>query len=310
VAETRTFDELRRRARAAGPAAVALVGADSESGLRALALAAGEGLARAALVGDEAAARGLLDRAGIAGLDQARYVPAGSPAEAAAAAVALARAGEASVLLKGSLRTDQLMRAVLDRDRGLRTGGLLSDVLLYEDGVSGARRLVGITDGGINPAPDVEALKQIVANAVAVFRALGYRRPRVALLSATEAVSDAVPSTVLARAVADWAARAMDDADVDGPLALDNALLPAAAEAKGIGGPVAGRADIMVAPSIDAGNILGKAAKYLAGSITAHVVVGARVPILIPSRVESAEDKLHSVALGVLVGQARTEVTE
>jgi phosphate butyryltransferase len=304
VAEIRTFDELRQRARAAGPAAVALVGADSESGLQALALAAGEGLARAVLVGDEAVTRGLLERAGIAGMDDARYVPVACPAEAAAAAVALARSGEASVLLKGSLRTDQLMRAVLDRDRGLRTGRLLSDVLLYEDGVSGTRRLVGITDGGINPAPDVEAMKQIVANAVAVFRALGFTRPRAALLSATEAVSDAVPSTVAARAVAAWAARALADADVDGPLALDNALLPAAAEAKRIGGPVAGRADIMVAPSIDAGNILGKAAKYLAGSITAHVVVGARVPILIPSRVESAQDKLHSVALGVLVGNA------
>jgi phosphate butyryltransferase len=216
--------------------------------------------------------------------------------------VALARGGEVSVLLKGALRTDQLLRAVLDRDRGLRTGRLLSDVLLYEDTLSGDTRLVGVTDGGINPSPDVEALKQIVANAVEVFHALGFVRPRVALLSATEAVTEAVPSTVAARAVAEWAASSLDDADVEGPLALDNALLPAAAEAKGMGGPVAGRADIMVTPSIEAGNILGKGVKYLAGSITAHVVVGARVPILIPSRVESAEDKLHSIALGLLVG--------
>jgi phosphate butyryltransferase len=212
------------------------------------------------------------------------------------------------VLLTGSLRTDQLVRAVLYRSRGLRTGRLLSDVLLYQDTLSGRPRLVGVTDGGINPAPDVEALTEIVRNGVDVLTALGFGRPRVAMLSATEAVSDGVPSTVAARAVADWAATALSHADVDGPLALDNALLESAARAKGIAGPVAGRADLMVTPSIDAGNILGKGVKYLAGSITAHVVVGARVPILIPSRVESAADKLHSIALGVvLAGSERAQ---
>jgi phosphate butyryltransferase len=160
-----------------------------------------------------------------------------------------------------------------------------------------------VTDGGINPLPDPESLRRIVANAVAVFRALGFVRPRVALLSATEAVSDRVPSTVVARRVAEWATAALPDADVDGPFALDNALLPSAARAKRIGGPVAGRA---VVPSIEAGNILGKGVKYLGGSITAHVVVGARVPVLIPSRVESATDKLHSIALGALVARATT----
>jgi phosphate butyryltransferase len=298
------FEELRARARAAGPAPVALVGADGESGLRALGAATLEGIAEPVLVGDETEARRRVAAAGIAGLDRARYVPARGGEAAAAAAVAEAAAGRVAVLLKGSLRTDQLLRAVLDRDAGLRTGRLLSDVLLYEDVLSGQRRLVAVTDGGINPAPDLEALKRIVENAVAVLRALGWSRPRVALLSATEAVSDAVPSTTTARAVAEWARSALPDADVAGPLALDNALLPAAAEAKGIAGPVAGRADVLVAPSIDAGNILGKGVKYLGGSITAHVVTGARVPVLIPSRVESADDKLHSIALGVLVARA------
>jgi phosphate butyryltransferase len=296
------FEELLARAERSGGAAVAVVGADSDSALRAVAAAALAGIASPVLVGDAAAARSRIAAAGIDGLDGARFVSAAGAEGAAETAVALARGGEVSVLLKGALRTDQLLRAVLDRDRGLRTGRLLSDVLLYEDTLSGYTRLVGVTDGGINPSPDVEALKQIVANAVEVLHALGFVRPRVALLSATEAVTDAVPSTVAARAVAEWAASALDDADVDGPLALDNALLPAAAEAKGMGGPVAGRADIMVTPSIEAGNILGKGVKYLAGSITAHVVVGARVPILIPSRVESAEDKLHSIALGLLAG--------
>lgn len=295
------FDELLERARQGDAVPVALVGAASTSGLRALAAATSQGIADPVLVGEADEVVRILEDAGIEGLDGARWVSAVGSEEVGAAAMELARLGEVALLLKGSLRTDQLMRAALDRELGLRTGRLLSDVLLYEDTLSGQARLVGVTDGGINPAPDVEALKQIVANAVDIFHALGFQRPRVALLSATEAVSDAVPSTVAARAVAEWASEALADADVDGPLALDNALLDSAAAAKGISGPVAGRADILVTPSLDAGNILGKGVKYLGGSITAHVVVGARVPILIPSRVESAQDKLHSIALGALV---------
>ena len=303
MAAPRSFQELRDRARAGSPVAVAVVAAESASALRAVAAAAADGFARPVLVGDPGGIRGAIEKAGIDGLEDARFVAAEDDGAAARVAVALARDGEVGVLLKGALRTDQLMRAVLDRDEGLRTGRLLSDVLLYEDTLAGATRLVGVTDGGINPAPDREALQQIVANAVEVLLALGWDRPRVALLSATEAVTESVPSTVTARAVADWAADALPHADVAGPLALDNALLTSAAEAKGITGPVAGRADIMVAPTIEAGNILGKGVKYLGGSITAHVVVGARAPILIPSRVESAEDKLHSIALGVVTAE-------
>lgn len=299
----RSFAELRARARETAPVPVAVVGAESATALAAAAAATTQGIAVPVLVGDRARAQTVLDAEGIRGLDDARWVEADSPESSAAAAVALARSGEVALLLKGALRTDQLLRAVLDREHGLRTGRLLSDVLIYEDTLSGSVRLVGVTDGGITPVPDADALRQIVANAVGVFHALGCPRPRVALLSATEAVSDAVPSTMLAREVADWAARELPDADVDGPFALDNALLPSAAHAKGITGPVAGCADVMVAPGIDAGNILGKGVKYLGGSITAHVVVGAAVPILIPSRVESAEDKLHSIALGALVGR-------
>ena len=303
-----SFDALRARARSGPPVGVAVVAAESETALRAVATAVREGFARAVLVGQAAGIRAAVAEAGLAGADAplagARVVDTPDADAAARTAVALARDGEVGVLLKGALRTDQLMKAVLDRDEGLRTGRLLSDVLLYQDTLAGTARLVGVTDGGINPAPGADALRQITANAVGVLRTLGWERPRVALLSATEAVTDAVPSTVAARAVADWAVDHLPDADVAGPLALDNALLASAAEAKGITGPVAGHADIMVAPSIEAGNILGKAVKYLAGSITAHVVVGARVPILIPSRVESAEDKLHSIALGALAARA------
>lgn len=298
---TTTFAGLRDQARTAGPLTVAVVAADSPTALHASAAAAREGIAEPVLVGDPSLVRDAIAREGLDTLRDARVVEAGGPDAAARAAVDLARRGEARVLLKGALRTDQLLRAVLDRDAGLRTDRLLSDVLLYEDTLSGVSRLVGVTDGGINPAPDASALWQIVLNGIQVMRLLGLDRPRVALLSATEAVTESLPSTILARELVDRAGERLPDADVAGPFALDNALLPSAARAKGITGPVAGRADLMVAPSIEAGNILGKAVKYLGGSITAHVIVGAAVPVLIPSRVESAEDKLHSMALGVLL---------
>ena len=293
------FDELRARARARGRARVAVVGADSATALGAVLAAAAEGFAQPVLVGEEERIRALAAARGLE-VRHADWVPAVSPERAAESAAALAGAGEVDVLLKGSLRTDQLLRAVLDRRHELRTGRLLSDVLLYEDVLSGSKRLVGITDGGINPAPDEAALRQIVANAVELFRALGWDRPKVALLSATEAVTEAVASTVVARRLQEDPG-GLGECDVAGPLALDNALVAEAARAKGIGGPVAGRADILAVPGIEAGNVLGKSVKYFGASITAHVVVGARVPVLIPSRVESEADKLHSIALGVLV---------
>ncbi|HOG29244.1 MAG TPA: phosphate acyltransferase [Vicinamibacterales bacterium] len=292
--------EIRTAARQRGPLRVAVVDADDDVALTAAALAAEQGIATAVLVGDEARIR---ERAGRLGLDAAlataEYAAADAPA---AAAARLAADGGADMLLKGRLRTDELMRAVLDKSLGLRTGRLLSDVLLYEDVVSGTRRLVGVTDGGLNVAPDLAQKKQIVLNAIGVLRAVGLARPKIAILSATEAVSAAVPSTVDARALTEMGeAGEFGDADVFGPLALDNALLESAARGKGITHPVAGHADCLVVANIETGNALAKAAKYLAGSSCAHVVVGARLPILIPSRVESAEDKLNAIALGVLV---------
>lgn len=301
----RTFAELEQAALEAGPRRVAVVGTGGASSLAALDTAVTAGLAVPVLVGDAGAARQLVAQQELEALRDARVEDV-AEGDAAARAAALAGAGEVDVLLKGSLRTDELLRAVLDRRHGLRTGRLLSDVLLYEDTLSGQTRLVGVTDGGINVAPDHGQKRQIVANAINVFRALGFERPRVALMSATEAVTAAIPSTVAWRDLAAEAAATADPedplahADIQGPLALDNALLERAARAKGITGPVAGRADIMVTANIEAGNILGKAVKYLGGSITAHVVAGARVPVLIPSRVESAEDKRMSIALGVL----------
>lgn len=296
------FDVLQDRVQSGGRRRVALVAAHDPAALTALDTGYDLGITEAVLIGDSARLDAMLEEAGLSALaGAARVVHEPDEDAAAAKAVAMARAGQVDVLLKGQLRTEQLMRAVLAPD-GLRTGRLLSDVLLYEDDVAGYRRLVGVTDGGINVNPGLEEHGEIIRNAVQVLHVLGWDRPRVALLSATEAVTESVPSTVQARQLTEMAASGgLGDCHVFGPLALDNALSEAAARKKGIDSEVAGRVDMMVVPNIEAGNILGKAVKYLGGAACGHVVVGAAVPILIPSRAESEVDKLNSLILGVLV---------
>ena len=241
--------EMRAAAQKLGPVRVAVVDADDDVALTAAALAAEQRIATAVLVGDEARIRERVERLGLAAsLADAEYVSTGAPALVAAR---IASEGRADMLLKGHLRTDELMRAVLDKSLGLRTGRLLSDVLLYEDVVSGTRRLVGVTDGGLNVAPDLAQKRQIVMNAIDVLRRVGAARPKIAILSATEAVSQAVPSTLDARALTEMGeAGEFGDEDVFGPLALDNALLESAARGKGITHPVAGHADCMVVANI------------------------------------------------------------
>ncbi|HVP53688.1 MAG TPA: phosphate acyltransferase [Candidatus Eisenbacteria bacterium] len=292
------FAELRDRARALGPKRVAVVAPD-EVALTAAHSALQLGIAVPVLIGDERLIRSEVQALGLSALFAgSELVPAD---HAPATAVRMAANGEVDALLKGHLRTDELLHAVLDKAAGLRTGRLLSDVLLYEDTLAGEPRLVGISDGGLNIAPTLEQKREIVLNAIAVMRCLGLRRPKIAIMSATEAVSKSVPSTEDARALTEMARSGLfGEADLFGPLALDCALLQSAAQAKGITHPVAGYADCMVVPNIESGNLLGKAVKYLGGSLCAHVVAGAKVPILIPSRVESVNDKVNSIALGVL----------
>ncbi len=294
-----SFTQLRAQARQTGPRRLAIVVADDEVALTAADQALQLGIATPVLLGnldkirrkaEDLALSTLLSKGELVGTDDA-------PADA----VRMARAGHVDVLLKGHLRTDELLHAVLNKETGLRTGRLLSDVLLYEDTLAGEPRLVGITDGGLNILPSLEQKQQIVENAIEVMRCLGLRRPRLAIMSATEAVSPSVPSTEDALRLTQMAeAGQFGEVDLFGPLALDCALLESAARAKGITHPVAGHADCMVVPNIEAGNLLGKAVKYLGGSQCAHVVVGAKTPILIPSRVESVDDKVNSIALGVL----------
>jgi len=299
IAATTSFVQLRRQAQAVGPKRVAVVAADDEVALTAAEGAMYLGIATPVLIGDGQKIRAKAEALKLESLFERGEII--DTADAAHVAVKLAREGKADVLLKGHLRTDELLRAVLNKETGLRTGRLLSDVLVYEDHLAGRQRLVGVTDGGLNVSPNLEQKKEIVKNAIEVMHSIGIFRPKIAMMSATEAVSNSVPSTVDAQSLAEMgAAGEFGEADVFGPVALDCALLRLAAEEKGIQHAAAGFADCMVVPNIEAGNLLGKAVKYLGGSQCGHVVVGAEVPILIPSRVESAEDKVNAMALGVI----------
>lgn len=299
-----TLERLLDEARARGPLRLAVAAAESGTALQAAALARRQRLADVVLVGDP---EGLRRRLEALGEDPALFElePAADDLDAARRAVGKVRAGEAAILMKGRLQTGDLLRAVLDRRDGLRAGGrLLSDVLVADHPLSPTPRLLGLTDGGVNVAPDLQQKQAIIENAVSLFQRLGYERPRVACLCAVEKVTAAMPHTEDARALAERNARGeLAGCLVSGPLALDNALSVDAAREKGIDHPVAGRADILLAPTIEAGNALGKAFTYLAHAHVAHVLVGARAPVLIPSRVERAEDKLLSIALGVLAAE-------
>ncbi len=228
-----------------------------------------------------------------------------SPADALRQSMTIAGGGGADVLIKGGIDTGRMMKAVLQEESGLRTGRLLSDVFVLEYAPRTVFRFVMITDGGLNLAPGLKEKAEIVANAVDVAHALGNPLPRVAILSATEFVNPSLQSTIDAAALSKMNERGqITGCAVDGPLALDNALSPEAAREKKLSGPVAGQAEILVSPTIEAANALAKGTTYFAGLQPAHVIVGARIPILIPSRADSAEAKLRSIALGMIMADA------
>lgn len=219
--------------------------------------------------------------------------------DAAYKAVELVREGKCDFLMKGYLQTAELARAVLDKERGLRTGRILSMVSLFE--LSTYPRIFGITDAGIVIAPDLEQKIDIINNAVDVMHKLGYENPKVAIVSAVEVVNPKIPATVDAAILAKMNQRGqIKGCVIDGPFALDNAVSEEAAKHKKIESPVAGKADIIVLPDINAGNVLYKALIFIAGAKTASVVMGAKVPIVLTSRADSAEAKLLSIALAAV----------
>jgi phosphotransacetylase len=234
-----------------------------------------------------------------------RLVDVPDSAAAAAEAVALVKRGEAVLLMKGSLHTDELLHAVLLPDSGLRTGRLLSHVYLMD--VPAYPRPLLVTDGAVNIAPDLAQKRDIVQNAIDLAHVIGIETPRVALLAAVETVSPKMRSTIDAAALCKMADRGqITGALLDGPLALDNAISPAAVAEKGIVSQVAGRADILLVPDLEAGNMLAKQLTFLAGADAAGVVLGARVPIILTSRADGERTRMASCAVAVLITRQQT----
>ncbi|HUI55387.1 MAG TPA: bifunctional enoyl-CoA hydratase/phosphate acetyltransferase [Bryobacteraceae bacterium] len=222
--------------------------------------------------------------------------------ECLAASMELLAHDKADILMKGGVDTATLIKAALQPESNLRTGRLLSDVFLFEYAARPENKLVMITDGGLCIAPDLEAKVQLIQNAVVVAHALGNASPKVAVLSASEFVQPSMPSTLDAAALSQMNARGqIKGCVVDGPLALDNALAARAAEEKRIGSQVAGAAEILVCPSIESANMLAKSTTYIGNARLAHVIMGARIPILIPSRADKSDAKLLSLALGMIM---------
>jgi len=231
-----------------------------------------------------------------------RLIDAADGGAAAAQAVALARKGEVALLMKGDLHTDELMHAVVDPETGLRTARRISHVYLMD--VPDYSRLLLITDAAINIAPTLQEKVSIVQNAIDLAHMLGIAQPRVAILAAVETVSGKMRSTIDAAALCKMADRGQITGGLlDGPLAFDNAINVAAATEKGIVSPVAGRADILVVPDLEAGNMLAKQLSFLAGAEAAGIVLGARVPVILTSRADSASSRLASCALAVLMAR-------
>ena len=270
--------------------------------LQAAVEAAARGLITPILVGPEAKIHAAAQAAGV-DISGFRLEPTPHSHAAAARAVALVRSGAAQLLMKGSLHTDELMHEVMAPDTGLQTGRRISHVYIMD--VPRYPRPLMITDAAINIAPSLEDKRDIVQNAIDLAHVLGLPAPRVAILSAVETVTSKLQSTLDAAALCKMADRGQITGGLlDGPLAFDNAISPEAAADKGIVSPVAGQADILVAPDLVAGNILAKQLTFLAGADAAGVVVGARVPIILTSRADSEEARIGSCAVAVLMAHA------
>jgi phosphate acetyltransferase len=270
--------------------------------LRGAVEAAAAGLIEPTLVGPQDAMKALAHKIGVA-IEGFPIVHADTEEKAAELAVAMCRAGNAQALMKGSLHTDELLKPAMARDTGLRTARRISHVFIM-DTPAYARTLL-ITDAAINITPELEDKVHIVQNAIDLAHALGIAEPKVALLSAVEMVNPKIKSTLDAAALCKMADRGQITGGIlDGPLAFDTAVSQKAAAIKKLVSPVTGQADILVVPDLESGNMLAKQLEYLGGAQLAGIVLGARVPTILTSRADSAETRLTSCAVAVLLHYA------
>ena len=278
---------------------MAVAGADSLIALQGARQAAESGVIEPVLIGGADEIRSLAHTIGW-DITSIQIVNAEGEAKAPAEAVALAKSGEVSVLMKGHVHTDSLMKAVVDRKAGLRTGRRLSHI--FHMTVPESERVLMITDGAVNVAPNTATKVDIINNAAQLSHALGNTMPLVAVLSGTESVINSMPSSVDAAEVVKRANNGeVTGAVVDGPFAFDNAVSPEAADMKGIKSPVAGNADILIVPNIETGNGLFKMMVYFMSGLAAGVVMGAKVPIVLTSRADPPEARFAAAAIATIV---------
>jgi phosphate butyryltransferase len=277
---------------------VAVAAAEDEEVIDAVTMALDRRFGKFILYGDREQILQLLEQKNYANSDNIEIVHVNSTVQAAELAVKAVHFNEANVLMKGNIPTATLLKAVLNKEYGLRTGKVLSHVAVFE--VPGYDRLIIVTDAAMNISPDLEQKAQIVTNAVAVAHSIGIKMPKVAPLAAVEVVNPSMPATVDAAALTMMQNRGqIKGCIIDGPLALDNAVSVMAAEHKRIHSEVAGKADILLVPDIEAGNMLYKSLVYFANAKVGAIIAGAKAPIVLTSRSDSAESKLYSLALAV-----------
>jgi phosphate butyryltransferase len=282
---------------------VAVAGAADPIVLDVLCDAARKGFAKPLLFGDETRIRALASKLRLS-LKGCTVIDVRDPVGAARAAVEAVSTRQADVLMKGNVTTKTIMQAALDKEIGIATDGLMSHVAVFE--VEGFDRIMFMSDGGIIIEPTLEQKVEIINNAVAVARALGLRKPKVALLSAIETVNLKMKSAVDAAVIAQmWQRGQIKNAVVDGPFGFDNAVSSEAARQKGVDSPVAGKADIFIVGHADVGNVFYKILTYFVGkrAQTAGVIVGARVPIVVVSRADTYEARLNSIAVACILAR-------
>ncbi|CAM3834565.1 phosphate butyryltransferase [Bacillus luti] len=277
---------------------VAVAVAEDHEVIEAVAKAITLQLAQFRLYGNQEKIMGMLQEHGLQTSEHIEVIAATSNAEAAELSVKSVRNGEADVLMKGNIPTANILKAVLNKEWGLRKGSVLSHVAAFE--VPNYNRLIFVTDAAMNIAPDVTQKAAIIQNTVEVARAIGIELPKVAPIAAVEVVNPAMQATIDAAMLTQMNRRGqIKDCIVDGPLALDNAVSQIAAEHKGIVSDVAGKADILLVPTIEAGNVLYKSLVYFADAKVGAMIAGAKAPIVLTSRADSAETKVYSLALAV-----------
>jgi phosphotransacetylase len=297
------YERLLAAAKGKSPVRMVVVHPCSAEALEAVVEAREQGLIDPLLVGPRARIEAIAKSCG-ADIGNVDIVSTEHSHDSAATAVKMIRTGQASALMKGSLHTDELLHAVLDKEAGLRTERRLSHVFVLD--VPNYPKPLLITDAVVNVSPTLLDKRDIVQNAIGLAHAIGIARPLVAIVTAVETVNPEIPSTVDAAALCKMAERGQIVGGVlDGPLAFDNAISAEAARIKNIVSPVAGHADILVVPDLEAGNMLVKQLTFLAGADSAGIVIGARVPIVLTSRADNVRNRIASVALGVLLVHER-----